>query len=280
VKERDAGTVNGFVGLILVVLLMGAGIFLLAMESFFLGGLVLLTGLILSSGIVMAQPNQSKALLFFGHYLGTIHQSGLWLGVPFTVRKAVSLKVRNFDGKKLKVNDVEGNPIEIATVVVFKVVDTAKALFDVDNYERFVEIQSESALRHVASLYPYDSFHATGPSLRGNTEEIAGKLAEELQQRLSVAGVEVLEARLTHLAYSAEIAGAMLQRQQASAILSARQIIVDGAVGMVQMAIDRLEKESIVKLDEERKAAMINNLMVAIVSERSAQPVINTGTVY
>jgi regulator of protease activity HflC (stomatin/prohibitin superfamily) len=177
VKERDAGTVNGFVGLILVVLLMGAGIFLLAMESFFLGGLVLLTGLILSSGIVMAQPNQSKALLFFGHYLGTIHQSGLWLGVPFTVRKAVSLKVRNFDGKKLKVNDVEGNPIEIATVVVFKVVDTAKALFDVDNYERFVEIQSESALRHVASLYPYDSFHATGPSLRGNTEEIAGKLA-------------------------------------------------------------------------------------------------------
>jgi regulator of protease activity HflC (stomatin/prohibitin superfamily) len=188
--------------------------------------------------------------------------------------------VRNFNSKTLKVNDVDGNPIEIAAVVVFKVIDSAKAIFDVDDYEKFVEIQSETALRHVATRYPYDTFQNKGYSLRGNAEEIAQELARELQERLSVAGVEVLEARLTHLAYATEIASAMLQRQQASAILAARQIIVEGAVSMAQMAISQLEKDGVVELDEERKMAMINNLMVAIVSDRAAQPIINTGSLY
>ncbi len=188
--------------------------------------------------------------------------------------------MRNFNSKQLKVNDVEGNPIEIAAVVVFKVVDTAKAVFEVDNYEQFVEIQSETGLRHVATRYPYDIFEEGGYSLRGNAEEVAAELARELQDRLAVAGVEVLEARLTHLAYSPEIAGAMLQRQQATAIIFARQKIVEGAVGMVQMAITRLEQDKLLELDEERKAVMVNNLLVAIVSERAANPVINVGSLY
>jgi len=178
------------------------------------------------------------------------------------------------------VNDVEGNPVEIAAVVVFKVVDSARAKFDVDNYEQFVEIQSEAALRHVATKYPYDNYDEGGLSLRSNADEVAGELARELQERLAVAGVEVMEARLTHLAYATEIASAMLQRQQASAILAARQIIVEGAVGMAQMAIAKLTAEGIVQLDEERKVAMINNLLVAIVSERGAQPVLNTSSIY
>ncbi|HEX3031106.1 MAG TPA: SPFH domain-containing protein, partial [Bacillota bacterium] len=227
----------------------------------------------------VVQPNQAKALTFFGTYLGTVRDSGIWLTVPFSQRKTISLRVRNFNSMKLKVNDIEGNPIEIACVVVFRVRDTAKALFDVDDYEKFVEIQSETALRHIATKYPYDIFEEGTYSLRANGEEVAAELAQELQSRLAVAGVEVMEARLTHLAYATEIAGAMLQRQQATAIVSARQKIVEGAVGMAQMAIEQLEENGVVKLDEERKLAMINNLMVAIVSERSAQPIINTGSI-
>ncbi|HWJ03774.1 MAG TPA: SPFH domain-containing protein [Verrucomicrobiae bacterium] len=279
-QEFKAKVFNGFLGLFLVILLIGMGLYLLANEFFLAGSILTVVGIILSSGIFLVQPNQSKSLLFFGHYIGTCRESGLWIGVPFNSRRRISLRVRNFDSKKLKVNDVAGNPIEIAAVVVFKVVDAARALFDVENYEKFVEIQSETALRHVANLYPYDVYDHTGYSLRGNTEEVAKQLALELQDRLAVAGVQVLEARLTHLAYSTEIAGAMLQRQQAAAILAARQIIVDGAVGMVQLAIEKLEKESVIQLDEERKAAMINNLMVAIVSEKSAQPIINAGSLY
>lgn len=200
--------------------------------------------------------------------------------VPLTVRTMVSLRVSNFNCKTLKVNDVEGNPVEIAAVVVFRVIDSARAIFDVTNYEQFVEIQSETALRHVATKYPYDNFGEVGFSLRGNAEEVAAELTRELQERLALAGVEVMEARLTHLAYATEIASAMLQRQQAAAILAARQIIVDGAVGMVQMALLRLEKEGILELDQERKVAMINNLLVAIISERGAQPILNTGSLY
>ena len=200
--------------------------------------------------------------------------------VPFSLGKVVSLRVSNFNSKTLKVNDVAGNPVEIAAVVVFRVVDSAKAMFDVSNYEQFVEIQSETALRHVATKYPYDNYREEGYSLRGNAEEVAGELTRELQERLALAGVEVMEARLTHLAYATEIASAMLQRQQASAILAARQIIVEGAVGMVQLALVRLEKDGILELDQERKAAMINNLLVAIISERGAQPIINTGSLY
>ncbi len=278
-KEHKAWAVNGFLALILVIAFFVSGTMLLIKLNLW-GILPLVLGFILLTGIKVVQPNKAFVVVFFGSYIGTLREPGLWLTVPFSTRKGVSLRVRNFNSKTLKVNDVEGNPIEIAAVVVFKVVDTAKAIFDVDKYEQFVEIQSETALRHVASKYPYDLFEQDGYSLRGNAEEVAKELALELQQRLALAGVEVSEARLTHLAYSTEIAGAMLQRQQANAILAARQIIVDGAMGMVQMAIERLEKGNVVKLDEERKAAMINNLLVAIVSDRSAQPVINTGSLY
>lgn len=280
VKEKQAFHVNGFLALLLLLAMLGLGVYALVQQHIAVGIILLVVSTFLMTSITVIQPNQANVITFFGKYLGTVRQSGLWLIVPFSGRHKVSLRVRNFNSAKLKVNDVEGNPIEIAAVVVFRVVDTAKATFDVDNYEQFVEIQSETALRHVASRYPYDNYAGQEISLRGNSEEVAAELAQELQSRLAVAGVEVIEARLTHLAYSTEIASAMLQRQQASAIISARQKIVEGAVGMVQMAIEQLEKESGLKLDDERKAAMINNLMVAVVSDRSAQPVINTGSLY
>jgi regulator of protease activity HflC (stomatin/prohibitin superfamily) len=279
-KEKKAWVLNGYLAMILILALFVGSAALLIQTKIISGILLLVLGVIMVTGIQVVQPNKAYAVTFFGSYIGTVREPGLWLTIPFSFRKSVSLRVRNFNSKTLKVNDTEGNPIEIAAVVVFRVVDTAKAIFDVDKYEQFVEIQSETALRHVASRYPYDVFEEGGYSLRGNAEEVAGELAQELQHRLILAGVEVSEARLTHLAYSTEIAGAMLQRQQANAILAARQIIVDGAVGMVQMAIERLEKDQVVKLDEERKAAMINNLLVSIVSDRSAQPVINTGSLY
>ncbi|CAJ1003705.1 SPFH domain-containing protein [Brevibacillus aydinogluensis] len=278
--EKRTWALNGFIGLLLEVVLFALGLYFLS-EGSLIGVLFLLLVAVGISGFFIVQPNEAKVLIFFGQYLGSVRRSGFWWGTPFTIRKKVSLRVRNFNSSKLKVNDVEGNPIEIAAVVVFRVVDSAKALFDVDNYETFVEIQSETALRHIASSYPYDTFEdINASSLRGNADEVAAELARELQQRLQVAGVEVLEARLTHLAYATEIAGAMLQRQQAAAIIAARQKIVEGAVGMVQMAVNKLKEDGVIDLDEERKAAMVNNLMVAIVSEREAHPVINTGTIY
>ncbi len=279
-KERKAWVMNGFLGLLLVLALIGAGLFLLITEtSPALGIALIVLSMLPLSSLTVIQPNQAMVVTFFGSYAGTLRESGMWITVPFSGRKKVSLRVRNFNSAKLKVNDIDGNPIEIAAVVVFRVVDSAKASFDVDNYEQFVEIQSETALRHVANKYPYDSYE-NGYSLRGNSEEVAQELSRELQDRLSVAGVEVLEARLTHLAYSTEIASAMLQRQQATAIIAARAKIVEGAVGMVQLAISQLQQEGVIELDEERKAAMINNLLVAIVSDRSANPVINTGSLY
>ncbi|PKM80808.1 MAG: hypothetical protein CVU89_11710 [Firmicutes bacterium HGW-Firmicutes-14] len=279
-EEIKAWKINGFAGVLAVLALVAAAVFLFTGQNFFAGILMIIIASLTASGIIVVQPNQALALTFFGAYKGTVRDSGIWLTIPLCIRKKVSLRVRNFNSAKLKVNDVEGNPVEIAAVVVFRVVDSAKALFDVDDYEEFVEIQSETALRHVATKYPYDLFEDDGYSLRGNAEEVAEELARELQIRLAVAGVEVMEARLTHLAYATEIASAMLQRQQASAIVSARQKIVEGAVGMAHMAIEMLQKDNIVELDEERKVAMINNLMVAIVAERAAQPVINTGSLY
>ena len=279
-QDRPAWKINGFLALLFLFLLILATVFSFAYDRFGTGIIMFLIFLVLSAGLIIVQPNQAKAVTFFGKYMGTISKNGIWLTIPFSQRKKVSLRVRNFNSAKLKVNDVEGNPIEIAAVVVFKVLDSAKALFDVDNYEEFVEIQSETALRHVATKYPYDNFEEEGYSLRSNIEEVASELARELQSRLAVAGVEVMEARLTHLAYATEIASAMLQRQQASAIIAARQKIVEGAVGMAQMAIEKLLNEGTVNLDDERKVAMINNLMVAIVSEKSAQPVINAGSLY
>lgn len=279
-KEQKAWHVNGFMGIVMILLSAAAGVFFFTQQQFIIGILFILVGVILASGITIVQPNQAHVVIFFGQYLGTIRDSGMFLTTPFTIRKNVSLRVRNFNSKKLKVNDVQGNPIEIAAVIVFKVVDSAKAIFDVDYYEEFVEIQSETAIRHVATKYPYDTLEDVELTLRGNADEVANELARELQDRLQVAGVEVIEARLTHLAYSTEIASAMLQRQQASAILSARQKIVEGAVTMAQMAVEQLERDGTLELDDERKVNMVNNIMVSIISDRGTQPVINTGSLY
>ncbi|MNO57188.1 SPFH domain / Band 7 family protein [compost metagenome] len=282
-KEKEISYLNGFVALLFIIAIGGASGYLISLQDTFpvlIGALAGVIALILLTGLTVVQPNQASVITFFGRYLGVIRNSGFYLSIPFSTRKKVSLRVRNFNSAKLKVNDVSGNPIEIAAVIVFSVVDSAKALFEVDEYETFVEIQSETALRHVASKYPYDQPDNSGFSLRGNTEEIALELTEELQKRLAIAGVKVTESRLTHLAYSTEIASAMLQRQQAEAIIAAREKLVDGAVTMVQMAIERLQTDNVVELDDERKAAMINNLLVAVVSDRSAQPVINTSSLY
>ncbi len=219
-------------------------------------------------------------LQLFGHYMGTERTPGLRWANQFYSKRFVSLRTRNFETSQLKVNDRDGNPIEFAAVVVWAVVDTAEAMFSVDSYENYVKVQSEAALRNLATSYPYDAHEDGHKSLRGNTAEVAQHLREEIQERLSIAGVEVKEARISHLAYAPEIAAAMLQRQQAGAIVAARTIIVDGAVGMVEMALERLDQKNTVKLDEERKAAMVSNLLVVLCGERGAQPVLNTGTMY
>ncbi|RDW17195.1 SPFH domain-containing protein [Oceanobacillus chungangensis] len=280
IQERKAWSLNGMLGILIIAILLAATVFSFIGQQFIIGGILLVVVITLGSGITIVQPNQSVVVIFLGKYMGTIRHEGIVVTVPFSLRRTISLRVRNFNSNKMKVNDVNGNPIEIAAVIVFKVIDSAKAVFDVDQYEKFVEIQSETAIRTVATKYPYDSFGEEQLTLRGNAEEVSNELTVELQERLKVAGVEVIEARLTHLAYSTEIAQAMLQRQQASAIISARKQIVDGAVGMVQDAIERIEKDGIVELDDERKVSMINNLLVSIVSEKGTQPVVNTGTLY
>lgn len=231
-------------------------------------------------GLFIVNPGEGRVVQLFGTYIGTVKEQGLYWGNPFWSCRRISLRVRNFDSEKIKVNDHDGNPIEIAAVVVWKVVDTAEALFDVDNYENFVSVQSEAAVRNLATRYPYDAHEEGKMSLRGNTSDIAEHLKNEIQERLAQAGVQVIEARISHLAYAPEIAQAMLQRQQASAIIAARQKIVDGAVGMVEMALARLKKENVVELDEERKAAMVSNLLVVLCGERGAAPVVNAGTLY
>ena len=230
-------------------------------------------------GAFKVEPNQGRVLTLFGDYRGTERRAGLRWANPFLGKRSVSLRVRNFETSRLKVNDADGNPIEIAAVVVWKVVDTFEAVFRVDDFENFVHVQSESALRGLATRYPYDS-HGDEQSLRGSTPEIAQQLQREIDERLAQAGIEVLEARISHLAYAQEIAHAMLQRQQASAIIAALQKIVDGAVGMVEMALAKLSEHKIVELDEERKAAMVSNLLVVLCGDRSTTPVINTGTLH
>jgi regulator of protease activity HflC (stomatin/prohibitin superfamily) len=283
--EKSIIKTNGFAALIIALLSITLGVFLIITGSIsekISGGLVVLLGLIIATSLTIVQPNEAKVLTFFGTYLGVIRDQGLWATIPFTFKRSVSLRVTNFNSERLKVNDLEGNPIEIAAVVVYKVSDAAKALYDVENYEKFIHIQSETGLRHIASRYAYDSFdHAEDAfTLRQNSDEVADVLMYDLQKRLDVAGVDVIEARIMHLAYSSEIASAMLQRQQAQAVLSARKVIVDGAVGLVKAAIDQLAEQEIVELDEEKKAQMVNNLMVAIVSEKGTQPIINTGSIY
>jgi regulator of protease activity HflC (stomatin/prohibitin superfamily) len=231
-------------------------------------------------GLTVVNPNQAKVVQLFGTYTGSLKELGLSWVYPLTTRRRVSLRVRNFESSKLKVNDQDGNPIEIAAVVVWRVVDTAEAIFMVDDYEHFVHVQSESALRNLATTYPYDSHGEGQMSLRMSVGEIAQKLRDEIQERLEKAGVNVIESRITHLAYAPEIASAMLRRQQANAIIAARQRIVEGAVGMVETALDPLSAKRVVELDEERKASMVSNLLVVLCSDRDAQPIVNTGTLY
>jgi regulator of protease activity HflC (stomatin/prohibitin superfamily) len=236
--------------------------------------------LVMLGGLLIVNPNEAQVVQLFGSYVGTLREQGFrWLN-PFTSKRRISLRIRNFETSKLKVNDLDGNPIEIAAVVVWQVVDTAEAVFQVDSYENFVQVQSESALRTLATSYAYDSHAEGGKSLRSHTAETAEQLKKEIQDRLAKAGVEVIEARISHLAYAPEIAGAMLQRQQASAIVAARTTIVEGAVSIVEMALDQLSQKKIIDLDPERRAAMVSNLLVVLCGERSPQPVVNAGTLY
>lgn len=286
-RESEYRASNGL--LILLVLLVGiliAGYLMvrgfraeqltLAIPALF--SIVLLFFLL--AGLFIVHPNEAKALVLFGTYKGTVRKDGFWWANPFLTKQAISLRVRNFETAKLKVNDNHANPIEIAAIVVWRVVDSAEALFEVDDYARYVAVQSESALRAVAVHYPYDSHTDGEMSLSQNTDEVSQALEKALVERLLKAGVEVVEARISHLAYAQEIAAAMLQRQQASAIIAARQKIVEGAVGMVEMALDELSKKGVVQLDEERRAAMVSNLLVVLCSDHSTQPVINTGSLY
>jgi regulator of protease activity HflC (stomatin/prohibitin superfamily) len=264
--------VGSIAGLVTAIRTQNVGVLLAS-----LGGIIV--GIFLAAGLFVVNPNQAVALLLFGNYHGTTRQMGLRFANPLYTKLRISLKARNLNGDRLKVNDLMGNPIEIAAVVVWRVEDTAEALFEVDNFEAYVKIQSESAVRHLASAYPYDAGDDE-KSLRGATDDISQHLQRELQERLGNAGVQVMEARLAHLAYAPEIAHAMLQRQQASAVVAARKKIVEGAVGMVEMALQELNTRGLVHLDDERKAAMVSNLLVVLCSEHAAQPVVNTGTLY
>jgi SPFH domain / Band 7 family len=242
--------------------------------------LALLITIFLAAGLFVVNPNEGRVLQLFGDYVGTVRVPGLRWANPFFTKKRISLRVRNFESARLKVNDNEGNPIEIAAVVVWQVVDTAEAVFQVDDYNNYVKVQSEAALRNLATSYTYDTHDDSQMSLRGHTAEVADHLKKEIQERLTRAGVEVIESRISHLAYAPEIAASMLQRQQAGAIIAARQRIVEGAVGMVEMALDMLSRRGIVALDDERRAAMVSNLLVVLCGERAAQPIVNTGTIY
>lgn len=286
-QEKSANKVNGFFMLFILLALIAFEIYLFVnmiktqnLQIFWIFGPLILIMIILISGFIVVQPNDSRVLIFFGKYIGTVRDSGFWWVNPFTLKRRVTLRIRNFNSEKIKVNDLHGNPIEIAAVVVWRVIDSARAVFDVENYEEFVDIQSETAIRSLASEYPYDDDDDTKASLRGSPQEIAENLKSQVERRLDIAGVEILESRISHLAYAQEIAQAMLRRQQAQAIIAARTKIVEGAVGMVEMALKSLSQQKIVTLDEDKKATMVNNLMVALVSEHDVQPVINTGTLY
>lgn len=284
-NERKVVAWSGPLGLVVGLLLIGvaAVLFVRAITTEQLSLLwlslpIVFVGILALTGLFTVQPNQAVVLIFFGNYVGTVRDAGWWWTNPFNIKKRISLRVRSLNGHTIKVNDRAGNPVEIAAVVVWRVRDTAEATFDVEDYESFVSVQSETAVRHLASEYPYDAEDHEGISLRGSTDKVSGTLRNELQDRLSQAGVDVIEARLSHLAYAPEIAGAMLQRQQAAAIIAARQRIVDGAVGMVEMALARLKNNQVIEMDDERKAVMVSNLLVVLCGERAATPVLNAGT--
>jgi regulator of protease activity HflC (stomatin/prohibitin superfamily) len=280
IREREAWALNGWLG-VLVFAACVVGVVLLFKHK--LGAIAtapILVATVILGSLVIVQPGETRVVRFFGRYIGTVRRTGLSWMMPLSDRKNVNIRVRNFETNHLKVNDADGNPVEIASIVVWQVGDTARALYAVDDYMNFVRVQAESALRHVATTHPYDDPTETGVSLRGSTDIVAGELAEEMAQRVAIAGVEIIEVRISHLAYAPEIAQAMLRRQQANAVVAARSRIVDGAVGMVELALDRLSERGIVELDEERKAAMVSNLMVVLCSDQPASPVVNTGTLY
>ena len=287
IRERAYNGMPGLPVLLVIVLAEAAAVWMLVMNirsesvpEIIVAALSIAVLTFLTAGLFMVNPNEGKVLQLFGEYKGTAKKEGLRWGNPFLTKKKVSLRVRNFESSHLKVNDIDGNPIEIAAVVVWKVFETAEAVFEVDDYEHYVKVQSEAALRNLATSYAYDAHDDAQVSLRGHTGAVADHLKREIHDRLVKAGVEVIEARISHLAYAPEIAAAMLQRQQAGAIIAARQRIVEGAVGMVEMALDMLSAKSIIQLDEERKAAMVSNLLVVLCGDRNTQPVINTGTIY
>jgi hypothetical protein len=287
IRERESQTTSGLLMLVVFVSMVAialAGLVRAARADD--GGTVAIAVIVIAlsglglAGLFTVAPNEGRVLQLFGAYRGTAKDEGLRWANPFYTKKRISLRVRNFESAHLKVNDTDGNPIEIAAIVVWRVIDTAEAVFEVDDYEHYVKVQTESALRNLATHYPYDAHVEGHLSLRGSTDEVAKRLKSEVQDRLAKAGVEAIEARISHLAYAQEIAAAMLRRQQAGAIIAARQKIVEGAVGMVEMALDLLSKSAQVRLDEERKAAMVSNLLVVLCADREAQPVVNTGTLY
>jgi regulator of protease activity HflC (stomatin/prohibitin superfamily) len=280
-EQQTARAVRGAPAALVALVALVVGIVLLAVAAI-AGVVVLVLVAIALMGFVIVQPNESSVLILFGRYTGTVLEPGPWWVNPFTRfwRRTVSLRVRNFQSERIKVNDASGNPIDIAAVVVWRVADTAKAIFDVEDFEEFVVVQSETALRHLANMYPYDDYDTAATSLRGNADEVVNSLHAELQSRLETAGIDVLETRLTHLAYAAEIAEVMLRRQQAEAILAARRTMVAGAVGIVQMALAELAESELVDLDPERKAAMVSNLMVVLSGDHAPTPVLNTGSLY
>lgn len=273
---------SGYVALLLALLLIGVIIFCIFLFHFPVLAFALIIPLFILIGLIVINPNESRVLILFGQYKGTVKENGFFFVNPLYVKRKISLRARNIDSAPIKVNDKLGNPIKIGVVLVWRVRDTFKAAFEVDNYENFVGIQSESAIRKLAGHYPYDNFddEEADISLRSGGEEVNHQLEEELRERLAIAGIEVMEARISHLAYAEEIAGAMLQRQQATAIVAARTKIVEGAVGMVEMAIEKLSEKQVVHLDEEKKAAMVSNLMVVLCGDKTASPVINAGTLH
>lgn len=282
INEKQGFSINGYLMfLVMLPILQLSSLYLLLAEIALIpGGVASLIVALGWGGFFMVQPNQGKVMTLFGSYVGTEKRTGLRWTIPFFMRKTISLRMRNFESAKIKVNDNLGNPIEIATIVVWSVTDTAEAVFEVDDFESYVTIQSESALRNLASSYAYDPQEDDDVALRSHPQLVSEKLKEEIQERLGKAGVTVHEARISHLAYAQEIASAMLQRQQASAIIAARSRIVEGAVGMVEMALDRLKEKDVVDLDEERKAVMVSNLLVVLCGDKSTQPIVNTGSLY
>jgi hypothetical protein len=287
IREREYTALPGLPVAIVLLALVVLGAFGIvngirgeSLPFVFGAAFVVILSIFLLTGLIVVNPNEAKVLQFFGRYAGTVKQPGLRWANPLYTKKRISQRIRNFESAHLKVNDNEGNPIEIAAVVVWRVVDTAEAVFEVDDYNNYVKVQTEAALRNLATSYTYDTHDEAQMSLRGHTAAVAEHLKKEIQDRLTRAGVEAMEARISHLAYAQEIAHAMLQRQQAGAIIAARQRIVEGAVGMVEMALDMLSRRGIVTLDDERKAAMVSNLLVVLCGDKSTQPVINTGTIY